>query len=111
MALENFSLKSLFLALILLHALPSQAAAPYCLFGDPCFPSDAQLEQFNATVNGRLIKIIPYGAACYEATYNADVCKELATVKPDIFYRQALPGKAPYSQLAGEALLKRSKPV
>lgn len=59
----------------------SQAAAPYCLSGDACFPSDEVLSEFNSTVGGRLIKTEPYAAACYEATYNAEECQAIAEVK------------------------------
>lgn len=39
-------------------AIPAvQAAAPYCLAGEPCFPGDAALATFNETVGGALIKV------------------------------------------------------
>ncbi|KAI0459092.1 FAD-binding domain-containing protein [Xylaria acuta] len=81
-------------------ALPAaQAAAPYCLSGESCFPDDATLSTFNGTVNGALIKVTPYGAACYKATYDADECKRLTEIKGDNDYRQSLPAGVMYTNL------------
>ena len=62
-------------------ATGSQAAAPYCLAGDSCFPSESVLAAFNETVNGRLIKSQPYAAPCYEETWNETECQAIAKVK------------------------------
>ncbi|KAI0199812.1 FAD-binding domain-containing protein [Astrocystis sublimbata] len=75
----------------------TQAAAPYCLSGESCFPDDATLSTFNATVYGALIKAVPYGAACYKATYDADECKRLAKIKGDSDYRLKLPAGVMYT--------------
>lgn len=86
--------RTLTLAYAAALALPAaQAAAPYCLAGQACFPDDATLGAFNKTVNGTLIKATPYGAACYKATYDADECKRIAAIKGDNDYRQSLPGE------------------
>lgn len=77
----------------LLLAATAQAKAPYCLPGNACFPSQSELQSFNASVHGALIKIEPYGSPCYTATYNAEECKQLAAKKEDGYYRQELPGK------------------
>ncbi|KAI1741663.1 FAD-binding domain-containing protein [Xylaria scruposa] len=81
-------------------ALPTvQAAAPYCLSGESCFPDDITLSTFNDTINGALIKIVPYGAACYKATYDADECKRLVEIKGDNEFRQSLPAGVMYTNL------------
>ncbi|KAI1310653.1 FAD-binding domain-containing protein [Xylaria venustula] len=81
-------------------ALPAvQAAAPYCLAGESCFPDDATLNTFNGTVDGAVIKVVPYGAACYQATYDADECKKLAEINGDNDYRQSLPAGVMYTNL------------
>lgn len=74
-------------------AVRTEAAAPYCLPGDECFPSNDVLNDFNTTVGGKLIKAIPYGAACYAATYNAEECKALSVNKGIHAWRAAVPGK------------------
>lgn len=72
--------------------VPVFAAAPYCLPGDACFPTDAELDAFNGTVNGALLKSVPYGAPCYEDTYNAAECKTLAEMKGNEDWRRNLSG-------------------
>ncbi|GAP91265.1 putative FAD-binding domain-containing protein [Rosellinia necatrix] len=92
--------RTLSLAYAAALALPAaQAAAPYCLAGQPCFPSAASLSVFNGTIGGALIKVAPYGAACYKATYNADECKRIAEIKGDNDYRQSLPAGVMYTNL------------
>jgi hypothetical protein len=72
---------------------PAKAAAPYCLAGDACFPSDETLAEFANTLDGVLIKTEPYGAPCYAATYNATQCSELAATVRTFEFREAEPGK------------------
>jgi len=84
--------RMLSLACIAALVLPAQAAAPYCLAGEPCFPDEATLNAFNESVNGALIKVTPYGAACYKESYDADECKRLAQNKGTNDFRQSLPG-------------------
>lgn len=79
-------------ALVALYVAGAWAAAPYCLAGQPCFPSHRVLAKFNATVDGALIEVKPYGAACYAATYDAEECATLISEKEDSFYRDSLPG-------------------
>ncbi|RWA11321.1 hypothetical protein EKO27_g3777 [Xylaria grammica] len=96
----NMFSRTLSLAYAAALAIPAvQAAAPYCLAGESCFPDDAALTAFNETVNGALIKVVPYGAACYKATYDADECKKLAEINGDNDYRQSLPAGVMYTNL------------
>ncbi|CAJ2499890.1 Uu.00g027430.m01.CDS01 [Anthostomella pinea] len=90
-------MSSLVLGLAILAgvALPVHGAAPYCLPGDDCFPSDDAITKFNETVGGNLIKTVPYGAACYSASYNAGECASLAAEKSDSDYRLELACKMP----------------
>ncbi|KND88978.1 hypothetical protein TOPH_06479 [Tolypocladium ophioglossoides CBS 100239] len=73
------------------------AGSPYCLPGNPCYPSDANWSEFNATVGGRLIKTTPYGAPCYAATYNAAECLFLAQNKGKHAFRDSLPAVLMYT--------------
>lgn len=96
MAASKMLITSLLLAI---SASPVvEARAPYCLPGNPCFPSPPVLNAFNTSIGGRLIKIDPYGAPCYKATYDADKCKELATVKRSPEWRISQPGENYYIQ-------------
>lgn len=70
----------------------ASAGAPYCLPGSACYPKPALWDAFNTTVGGRLIKVTPYGAPCYDATYNAEQCLYLAQNKGSITFRDNLPG-------------------
>jgi hypothetical protein len=91
----RFNMKSFITGLAALAAavLPVDGAAPYCLPGNACFPSQRKLEQFNNTIGGNLIKATPYGAECYGSTYNAEACAALAAQKRDPEYRIELPGR------------------
>ena len=60
-------------------------------------PSEAQLQAFNSSVNGRLIRNAPYGASCYKATYDAETCKFHAANKHTYPYRLALPAALMYT--------------
>ncbi|KAF2868963.1 hypothetical protein BDV95DRAFT_609222 [Massariosphaeria phaeospora] len=75
----------------------SPSSTLYCLPGDKCFPSEEKLQVFNATVNGRLIKSTPYGAACYSGSYDAEACKALAAQKHNVGYRLSLPAGLMYT--------------
>jgi hypothetical protein len=86
---------ALCVAALAASVLPVHGAAPYCLPGDACFPSEKDLAKLNETVGGNLIKTTPYGAECYGSTYNADACAALAKSKRDPEYRINLPGKQP----------------
>lgn len=110
------SLTTLLASFLLVVGAPSvaEAKAPYCLPGNPCFPSPAVLKVFNATVDGRLIKTVPYGAPCYKATYNAEQCKALAKNKVIPEWRVTLPGEAskilhPYTNNSMERTMKANR--
>ncbi|KAG8709850.1 hypothetical protein FRC11_005151 [Ceratobasidium sp. 423] len=52
----------------------------FCLAGQPCFPSEAVLAQFNASVSGRLHAERPVGVVCYEGdpSFDRAACSDLA---------------------------------
>lgn len=90
-------------ALLLIGELAAPAAAgfPYCLPGNACYPSREEWGTLNTTVGGRLIRTTPYGAPCYQATYNADECLSLAKSKNSLAFRDSLPGPPnPYPLVA-----------
>ncbi|EJT75845.1 hypothetical protein GGTG_05774 [Gaeumannomyces tritici R3-111a-1] len=85
--------------------VPAFAAAPYCLPGDACFPGSAELDAFNATVNGALLKSVPYGMPCYGAAYNAAECKLLAEIKGNEDWRRNLSAGMMYPNWEQDGLL------
>ncbi|KAI0141762.1 FAD-binding domain-containing protein [Xylariaceae sp. FL1272] len=85
------------LAILAGAVLPVHGAAPYCLPGNPCFPSEDAFASFNETVSGSLIKTVPYGAACNAANYDAEECAALAAAKHDSEYRVELASGVMYT--------------
>ncbi|KAJ3492527.1 hypothetical protein NLG97_g5329 [Lecanicillium saksenae] len=102
------SYKQLLSSALLVGELAGVATAgfPYCLPGNSCYPSPAAWGQFNTTVGGRLIKITPYGAPCYEATYDAQQCLSLAKSKSNLQFRDSLPAAVMYTNWEQSADLK-----
>jgi hypothetical protein len=45
-----------------------------CMPGDACWPSAAEWNQFNSTVDGRLIATVPLGQVCHDPAYNEALC-------------------------------------
>jgi hypothetical protein len=80
-------------SLCLSHASLGKVKAAYCLPGDNCFPSTEVLKAFNASIGGRLLQPQPYGAACYQATYDGDMCRSLAQNKTVAEWRVEQPGE------------------
>jgi hypothetical protein len=79
-------------------SLPSLGAAPYCLAGQPCFPSTRALATFNVSVGGRLFSPRPYAAVCYAGTYNAAACADLVANQMVDHYRDEIPTAAQFVQ-------------
>ena len=62
----------------------SSAKQCRCYPGDACWPSTSQWSALNQTVGGRLVRVIPPGAACYPTfngipTADAAQCAEVAS--------------------------------
>ena len=71
-----------------------------CYEGDACWPSTKKWAALNATVGGRLQKVIPPAASCYNnfegiSTYNADQCSEATAGWSDQAYMYVLMNKWP----------------
>lgn len=79
-------------SLFLFHPSPARAKAPYCLPNHSCFPSAHILQSFNASINGRLLHTQPYGAACYQESYDEATCQQLSTNKALAQWRVEQPG-------------------
>ena len=48
-----------------------------CTAHEACWPSAAEWNAFNTSVNGRLIASRPTAAVCHDPTYNAELCDEV----------------------------------
>lgn len=72
------SLKSL-LALSLLPALQGVSASSSCrcVPGDDCWPSNDDWNDFNSTLDGRLIRTVPPASVCYpdEPNHDPETCQ------------------------------------
>lgn len=80
------------IAVIATVASNAYAVAPYCLSGQSCFPGSAKLAAFNASVSGRLLKLPPYPAVCYEGPlYDASSCATLVDNQGVLDFRVGIP--------------------
>lgn len=55
----------------------SEPEACRCYPGYSCWPSPYEWDDFNASVDGRLIRTIPLGHVCHDPTYDEDACRHL----------------------------------
>ncbi|PWN49215.1 FAD-binding domain-containing protein [Violaceomyces palustris] len=69
----------------------SGAAKSYCKPSQTCWPSDAQWTAFNQTINGRLIKVIPWPEPCF-SNPNGDRCQAIKASYNDAQTRSDQPG-------------------
>jgi hypothetical protein len=61
------------------HSIRGSSYSCKCYDGDSCWPSASKWKSLNTTVGGRLKKVIPAAAVCYNffegiPTYNATAC-------------------------------------
>lgn len=74
----NVLVRNTFLLLSSAAALGScQSSTCKCYPGDECWPSEADWNSLNSSVNGQLIKTIPLGQPCHDPYYNATECTYL----------------------------------
>ncbi|KAI0095757.1 putative alcohol oxidase [Nemania sp. FL0031] len=94
-----------FLACFLLLILPAVASPASsnghscrCFPGDTCWPAKSAWDDFNKTVNGRLVATIPLGAVCHGLTYNQNACGNLTAVwhNPDTHFKTSSSIMAPF---------------
>ncbi|RAL00768.1 FAD-dependent oxidoreductase [Aspergillus ibericus CBS 121593] len=69
-----------------------------CFPGDACWPSLSEWDQFNQTIDGRLIKTIPLGKPCHAPNYDASVCAVLKEewTEPELHYTSSSSIMAPW---------------
>ena len=74
-----------------LSAARSFRAAGYCTPSQSCWPTQPQWSALNATVNGRLLEILPEGSPCYIDPSSKE-CTDIQTDWTDPVWRSAQPG-------------------
>ncbi|MBE3048342.1 hypothetical protein IMZ48_38725 [Candidatus Bathyarchaeota archaeon] len=75
----------------------SQNTACRCLPTEPCWPSNADWQSLNDTVNGQLSRVSPLGAVCHDPTYDEEACGALLSgAAYNSSLRAATPGMFPY---------------
>eukprot|EP00048_Salpingoeca_helianthica_P020198 m.5391 g.5391 ORF g.5391 m.5391 type:complete len:588 (-) comp4518_c0_seq1:51-1814(-) len=52
-----------------------KTAAPYCLPGQPCWPTAATWAHLNTSVSGRLLAVTPEGKPCYDQGRASPACQ------------------------------------
>ena len=84
-----FSFLQVLLAVLSVEAAVSNSSTSNCRTqpGDPSFPSTDQLAQFNASVDGRLIPVVPSGKFCQSIEGG---CPDALWNDPT--FREAIPG-------------------
>ena len=63
-----------------------------CVFGDPCWPSDAEFEKLAAQVSQPLVRPLPPASPCYVSGTNSTECAEVTTNWTDGRWRADHPG-------------------
>lgn len=76
-AMLRFVSISLLIAGSLATPGPHGRPACRCLPTEPCWPSDAEWQSLNETVDGHLTRVSPLGAVCHDPSYDEEACNEL----------------------------------
>ena len=83
-------------ALIFAGLLTAARASSRCYYGQPCFPTAAELQAFNSTIGGRLVSILPLQAVCYVGpNVNASACGEVNANYSNDIYRCVARSRTP----------------
>lgn len=74
-----------------------RAAKTFCTPSQPCWPTTAEWNAFNATIGGRLIKVVPWGTYCFASGptgYDGAKCSAVANSYIDSVVRANTLGTA-----------------
>ncbi|KAG8928898.1 hypothetical protein FRC02_006237 [Tulasnella sp. 418] len=88
-------------SILLASILASQAAyatSNHCKYGESCWPTTTTWQKFNASVDGRLVAVLPPAAPCHEPRYDESTCATARSNWNDSFWRadQAGAYQTPY---------------
>ena len=107
LAYAVFLCSTIWLAKFKAHAAPQTSYGSSsncrCFPRDACWPLDQDWNDFNQTLNGRLIKTVPIASACHDshfAPYDAQKCASLKSVweLPETHYTDSASIMQPYFQ-------------
>ncbi|KAI8806696.1 hypothetical protein BJ742DRAFT_815911, partial [Cladochytrium replicatum] len=88
--------RAAFLAAFVASAVALDAKRPYCKPSQSCWPSPIGWAMLNATIGGRLIKVVPFAKPCYDDPSGA-ACQNLLSGKyADPVLRSNTPGASEY---------------
>ncbi|KAL3447689.1 hypothetical protein BJX65DRAFT_90227 [Aspergillus insuetus] len=87
-----------FVFLSIVAAAAAAATSCRCFPGDTCWPTTETWQQFNESIDGRLIATVPLGFSCHDPHYNAELCAQLETqwTIPELHYDSSSSVMAPY---------------
>lgn len=71
--------------------MKSLAATQYCVPSQPCWPSAQIWAQFNASIGGQLINVVPEGYPCY-LNPESQACQNIYNNWTNPFWRASQPG-------------------
>ncbi|KAG8924386.1 hypothetical protein FRC02_010463 [Tulasnella sp. 418] len=63
------------------------AQSNHCRYGEPCWPSDSIWQQFNVSIDGQLVSVIPPAASCHTPRYDQATCATATTNWDNSFWR------------------------
>ncbi|KAL2847776.1 hypothetical protein BJY01DRAFT_234168 [Aspergillus pseudoustus] len=69
-----------------------------CFPGDSCWPTLEKWQQFNKSIDGRLVATVPLGVPCHEPHYDEELCGQLQTqwTTPEPHYQSSSSIMAPF---------------
>ncbi|KAL4936698.1 hypothetical protein BDV06DRAFT_88748 [Aspergillus oleicola] len=79
-------------------AAASNSQSCRCFPGDECWPSPSTWNEFNKTIDGRLIATAPLGSPCHDPSYDETLCTQLraAWTDPKPHYQSSSSVMAPF---------------
>lgn len=90
-----FSLSLLVAGALSAPSSSGNSTACRCRPDEPCWPSDADWQSLNGTVNGQLSRVSPLGAVCHDSEYDEEACTALLSGGAyDSSIRAAAPGRS-----------------
>lgn len=91
-----------------------RAAKTFCRPGQLCWPSTLEWNAFNATIGGKLIKVIPWGSPCFASGptgYDKAQCEAISAVYLDGVVRADQVGTMQQDNWAGESCSVKEYPT
>ncbi|KAG8919913.1 hypothetical protein FRC02_001292 [Tulasnella sp. 418] len=80
-------------ALLLFQIIPILASGPrfalphLCRYGESCWPRASVWQQFNASIDGQLVAVLPPAAPCHKPNYDEAACLTIRKNWTNSFWR------------------------